>query len=89
MACSLCYSEGRKEIGNLCPLDGEKIDDESTFTRKDRYFAREISKIKVKCYYENCKWEGALNDINVRTIFYFIANLNTCYRKFCLPLKRR
>jgi len=47
MACSLCYSEGRKEIGNLCPLDGEKIDDESTFTRKDRYFAREISKIKV------------------------------------------
>ena len=69
VACGPCYEGISKDLGGFCPLDGERIHDHN-FTRPDKSLAREISKIKVKCYYEKCAWKGALNDINVR-IFYF------------------
>jgi len=64
VACTSCYEDRRREIGSeICPLDGEKIEHDS-FTRLDKFMVREISKIQVQCFYEECKWKGALNDIN-------------------------
>ena len=65
VACGPCYEDISKNLGGFCPLDGERIDDDN-FTRPNKSLAREISKIKVKCFHENCDWKGALNDIEVR-----------------------
>ena len=65
MACTSCYEAKRRELGDeICPLDGEQIEHDS-FTRLDRFMVREISKIRVKCFHEECNWKGALDDINV------------------------
>ena len=65
VSCGSCYEKSKENLGGYCPLDGEKIDDVN-FTRPDKSLAREISKIKVQCYYDKCNWKGALNDINVK-----------------------
>ena len=70
VACGSCYENISKNLGGFCPLDGDKIDS-MDFIRPDKSLAREISKIRVKCFYEKCNWKGALNDINVRI---FIQN---------------
>lgn len=73
VSCGSCYEKSKEELGGtFCPLDGGKINDSLHFTRPDKSLAREISKIQVKCYYEKCKWKGALNDINVRKTSIFI-----------------
>ncbi len=72
--CRDCLEPVLKRRHPICPLDKEEITQEGTFP--DNACRREILKLQVYCNFQNCKWIGALKDLEVCNLLcclFFLA----------------